>query len=98
MVSHHLIDRDPNSTRRAFSVMRAIRRLGFTVLFSDEKPGLQYELYQRWKERVPILLVDDPAHCITHGYCLKTAENPDGIPRWKRESDREVHRCRADDL
>ncbi|KAK4688192.1 hypothetical protein P7C73_g1919, partial [Tremellales sp. Uapishka_1] len=70
----------------ALSVYKAMRQLGYTVLLGMNQWDETIAQYRMFPDLVKIVIKSDSIdNCINDQKCIKSDENPTGIPRWKSE-------------
>ncbi|RSH82210.1 hypothetical protein EHS25_006143 [Saitozyma podzolica] len=70
------------------SMIKAIRRLGYTVLLSNDSEEQEdwddlLAVYRELGDRVVAVVIGEADRCFKRESCVKHAGNPNGIPRWK---------------
>jgi hypothetical protein len=64
--------------------LQALNNLGYTVLFASDMPAAM-QLYHLFANLVKMIIVDPPQGtlCFEQEACVRSTNNPAGIPAWK---------------
>ncbi|KAJ7485671.1 hypothetical protein FB451DRAFT_62866 [Mycena latifolia] len=68
----------------AMSTFRALKNMGYTVLFTLDMDS-SFQLYHIFANLVKMVIAnpEDATRCFNQTTCIRSAENPAGIPAWK---------------